>query len=287
MNRLARILAALVLTALAGGPVHAQRPIDSGLNDSQGERFTYMPPGALLQGTGEGVQDARNYWPDLRFPMETGPAYLNSQVFRYGGRLCRANRRGPDGTPLGPDCSRRNQCDSRNFAYPWQDTFCERRAWGNPECASERGHQGVDIRARTCADRTHWVVAVADGRVVRAPTAGKWPHVVKIRSADETALFTYAHLADVQVVIGQDVKKGERIGRLSNIGRTGRPATTRHLHFEISKVAEGVRLRPNPYMTLVTSYIDLLKKAPPEPAISSLQGVREPHVDRSGYRLRR
>ena len=45
----------------------------------------FDPAGELEPGSGTGRKDNRVYFPDLRFPLEQGSAFLNSQVYRPGG----------------------------------------------------------------------------------------------------------------------------------------------------------------------------------------------------------
>ena len=42
-------------------------------------------PGELEPSSGAGVKDDTILYPAMRFPLESAPAYLNSQVYRKGG----------------------------------------------------------------------------------------------------------------------------------------------------------------------------------------------------------
>ena len=117
------------------------------------QEFQYDPIGQLIPGSGVGRVDSRVYVPGMRFPVESAPAYANSQVYRPGG-----NKYDRQLFPNG-----KGQCDARNFAYPWGDNYCEIRGWTMPRCPAGTGHQGQDIRGSSCADNTHWVVAAEDG----------------------------------------------------------------------------------------------------------------------------
>jgi murein DD-endopeptidase MepM/ murein hydrolase activator NlpD len=83
-------------------------------------------------------------------------------------------------------------------------------------------HTGIDYPVPVGSP----VLAVADGTVALAQDLFYPGNAVIVDHGD--GLFTeYFHLADIKVEVGQDVKKGERIG---SIGSTGR-ATGPHLFF--------------------------------------------------------
>ena len=86
-------------------------------------QWRYEPAGALVGGSGRGRADGHVYAPGMRFPIERGPAYANSQVWGVGGSA------GPGGS----------QCDGRNYSYPWRDNYCESRSWSMPMCPSGKG----------------------------------------------------------------------------------------------------------------------------------------------------
>ena len=86
-------------------------------------------------------------------------------------------------------------------------------------------HAGVDFPARTGTP----VTAAGWGTVVRAGyDASGWGNMVVIghRFGMRTL---YAHLASVDVVAGQAVGVGQRLGTVGTTGRTSGP----HLHFEL------------------------------------------------------
>ena len=105
---------------------------DDFLQDGEGRIFSYVPVGDLLPSSGPGHDDTTIYRPDITFPLEDA-AFLNSQVYRYGGSQGSVN--GMSG----------GQCHETNYAYPWQDTFCETRSRDQIMCPAG-GHEGVDIR---------------------------------------------------------------------------------------------------------------------------------------------
>lgn len=245
---------------------------------SVASNFACMPAGKLLNGltTWNGATDTTLWFPGMRFPLKTGPAYLNSQVYRYKGGFD-PNWLGPTGVKLGAqnDPGGIEQCDSRNYSYPWQDNFCEQRAGStqaNLSCPGRTGHQGVDIRGTLCKtnDAANQVVAVTNGRIIAIE-----PHYTKLLSADESTYFNFLHMhfasrphTKAQLAAspgGIPVSRGAVLGRIGNIQAgtadgTVTVATTRHLHFEIrmpivnpsTGALENVPLPP--YTSLVDAY---------------------------------
>lgn len=225
-------------------------PDDDFLTDENGRVFSYVPAGDLLPQSGPGHADTTIYRPDIDFPLED-PAFLNSQVYRYGG-----SQGGLNGMNGG-------QCETSNYNYPWQDTFCESRSRSQIMCP-DGGHEGVDIRAATCipeTDNTHWAVAVEDGRII-APESSRY--TVKLQTDDGT-LYRYLHLKmdELAVADGAFVTRGQRIGKVSNdfFNSSGDPVpTTYHLHFEMyqnyapDEDTDPIFDQVNPYMTLVNAY---------------------------------
>lgn len=205
--------------------------------------WPHEPAGALHPGSGTGATDPTIWAPGMRFPMEAAPAYANSQVYGYGGYQAP----GPGG-----------QCDSRNYAYPWRDNFCESRSWTNGMCPSGKGHQGQDIRPATCEKKVHAVLAAEAGTVT---TIGSYTVFIQGTSG---RIYRYLHMdmAGVRALIheGQSVARGQKIGTVS--ADFGGSATTIHLHFEIkapvtSGGSTGVVFVPV-YSSLVDSYNRLL-----------------------------
>lgn len=207
--------------------------------------FSFHPPGALLGGTGAGFPEQVVHAPDMVFPIKSAPAYLQSQVFMFGGGVA------------GGD-----QCDARNYAYPWRDNFCETRSAnrGSPFCPVNKIHQGQDIRVGTAEDCNtlrrqsaaargiHEVVAVEDGVISSIGT-----YTVKLRS--EGSIYNYMHLNmnRLAVTAGQFVKAGDLIGYVSN--DFGGTPTTIHLHFEITQNTAGNGwVHVPPYLSLVKAY---------------------------------
>lgn len=202
---------------------------------SAADPFTYAPAGQLVTGSGKGRVDAKVYAPGMRFPIESGPAYANSQVWGKGGN------EGGGGS----------QCDKVNFSYPWHDNYCESRSWDMPLCPSGNGHQGQDIRAASCTKGVHPTVAAVDGTITSIGS-----YSVYLTAADGTR-FDYLHMQDVLVKEGQKVKRGDKLGKVSNM--FGGEATTVHLHFNIRQNVAGIGSVYVPtYNSLIKSYEALL-----------------------------
>jgi len=204
--------------------------------------FTFEEPGQLVDGSGEGRPDETIYVPGMRFPLESAPAYLNSQVYGRGGF------EGPGG----------RECDAANFQYPWRDNFCESRRFRVPLCPAGTGHQGQDIRPATCDSDRFWAVATVPGTIVRI---GSFSVTLVGEDGSE---HRYLHLEPTSLVVGEGdpVLPGDRIGRVSNafFDRDGeRVPTTTHLHYDVQQNIDGRNMFVPPYASLVAAYQALLR----------------------------
>lgn len=194
----------------------------------------FMQPGDLIADTGKGVASHAIFFPNMRFPVESGPAYANSHAYAPGGFKA-------DGG---------SECDPVNYSYPWRDNFCEFRRADLPVCASG-GHQGQDIRPASCEASKHWAVAAEDGIVAHVGRFG-----VTIQSATGT-LYRYVHLdmATLQVKPMDKIVRGNRIGKISNNWLGPLPI---HLHFDAKDTVllngEPKSVFLPPYTSLVASY---------------------------------
>lgn len=117
------------------------------------------------------------------------------------------------------------------------------RSFGN-------GHSGVDLGWQTT--QTDGILAHSDGKVVFCQTGHKnnpgssgnasYGNCVKLDHGNN--YFTlYAHLSDVAVKLGQQVKKGQIIGHMGNTGNS----YGAHLHFEVRNGASHC-INPAPYI---------------------------------------
>lgn len=222
-------------------PEAVEEPPAPPILDDAGIAFSWLPAGDLIEDSGTGQILQINYSPGMRFPIEAGQAYANSQVYNYGGYL------GPAG----------GQCNGANYAYSWRDNFCETRGYSTPMCPSGHGHQGQDIRPASCNDGVHQALATADGTITSIGS-----YSVRLMS-DDGIRYTYLHLdkPSLQVAAGDHVTRGQPIGFVSN--EFGDTSTTIHLHFEIRMAVDtggGIQnTNVPPYLALVDSYERLLE----------------------------
>jgi hypothetical protein len=241
--------------------------------------FTYDPPGDLLPGTGMQGHVGRadmTVYAAIRFPMAHAPAYINSQSFMNWGNcdLTGIVRLGGRGKEEAYRC-RVNDIrlfidETRNYAYPWRDNFCEHRYYLVTQCPGGLGHQGEDIRPSSCklrnedADRCEpyqeQVVAVREGMVWR--NTGDEALYLTADGPGEHIRFRYLHMNPhmldlAGMVSGRTVKEGDELGLVGDYGaREG--GTTYHLHFNMQVPTRQGWLFVNPYMTLVASYERLI-----------------------------
>ncbi|WP_051305335.1 M23 family metallopeptidase [Desulfogranum mediterraneum] len=85
-------------------------------------------------------------------------------------------------------------------------------------------HQGLDFRGRT-GDK---IIATADGTVKRSTYAKGWGNLIVIRHGKGYETL-FAHLNKRLVKRGEQIRRGQVIGRVGNTGRS----TGSHLHYEI------------------------------------------------------
>ncbi|MEZ4454662.1 MAG: peptidoglycan DD-metalloendopeptidase family protein [Nannocystaceae bacterium] len=209
----------------------------------------YSPVGELVPGSGSGRKDDKVYAPGIRYPLEKGPSYPNSQVWGVGGS------NGPAGS----------QCDAKNYSYPWHDNYCETRSWDMPLCPAGTGHQGQDIRAPTCEKGIHNVVAVAPAVVTNIPDNPD-DYATYLNRADGTR-FDYLHGEQTVVKLQQQVATGDLIEKVSN--HFGGTATSIHCHFNIKQDVGGFGfVYVPPYTSLIEAYKELmgLGSKPPQGA---------------------
>lgn len=94
----------------------------------------------------------------------------------------------------------------------------------HPISGEAHHHDGVDFAAPEGTQ----VGAVGPGRVVHAGDRGGYGQTVVVEHADGMTSL-YAHLSEIDVVEGQMVEPGERLGAVGQTGTTTGP----HLHLEV------------------------------------------------------
>ena len=99
-------------------------------------------------------------------------------------------------------------------------------------------HTGVDIEAAMGTP----VHAAADGVIYSAEYTSRYGKLVTIDHGNGMRTL-YAHLSEFDVIPGQEIRRGEVIGRSGNTGRVTAP----HLHFEVR--LGGSPVNPYPYLT--------------------------------------
>ncbi len=105
-----------------------------------------------------------------------------------------------------------------------------------------RFHDGVDL-GQPCLDPA-W--ASLDGTVIGAGVAGGYGNRVVLKHADrdgKSFATTYNHLSSITVKLGQQVARGDVVGRIGSTGRS----TACHMHFEV--IVDGSYVDPLPYLT--------------------------------------
>lgn len=242
--------------------------------------FTYRPSGEIIPDSGYRGQPGHpdfTVYSQIRFPLEQAPAYANSQSFlNWGDCFHRGRTPAPSGKGASYRCKAStkklvfDESAGENYAYPWQDNFCEARDFGVGQCANGLGHQGQDIRPSSCplrnsgADRCdpnkYAIVAVRDGVLLRS--AKQQAATLIVNGRTEHIRFRYMHMSPSQmdadgVLHGRRVDEGEKLGLVSNY-QDYPGGTTTHLHFDVQVFTRDGWLWVNPYVTLIASYERLL-----------------------------
>ncbi len=110
----------------------------------------------------------------------------------------------------------------------------------NPTLNVWSTHHGVDL----CAEESTVVCAMFDGIVLEVTENYGMGNIVRIDHGDNVVA-TYASLADVKVVQGQTVEKGEAIGVVST-SASYEFVSGAHLHLEVA--VNGTNVDPMPYV---------------------------------------
>lgn len=94
----------------------------------------------------------------------------------------------------------------------------------DPIYGSRKFHEGLDFAAKTGTS----VFATADGKVMDAERMSGYGNCINIDHG-YNYVTRYAHLSEILVKPGQEVKRGELIGRVGSTGKSTGP----HLHYEV------------------------------------------------------
>lgn len=111
----------------------------------------------------------------------------------------------------------------------------------DPVSGTRKLHEGIDFIAQTGTP----VYATADGKVTVAGRKGGFGNCVEIAHGFNY-LTRYAHLSELLVEEGVDVKRGDLVGKVGSTGKS----TTPHLHYEV--IFKGESENPINYF-----YLDL------------------------------
>lgn len=101
----------------------------------------------------------------------------------------------------------------------------------HPVLEIKRLHAGLDFQVATSSP----VYATADGAVLIANRNGGYGEHVKLQHIDGFTTL-YAHLSEITVVVGEQLKKGDLLGYSGNTGLSSAP----HLHYEIHLKGEAL-----------------------------------------------
>ncbi|MGL1885652.1 MAG: M23 family metallopeptidase [Reichenbachiella sp.] len=107
----------------------------------------------------------------------------------------------------------------------------------DPRTKDKKYHFGIDFKEKTGSP----VKATADGKVVEAYLDKAYGNKIIIKHDDEFQTL-YAHMNELKVKEGQEVKQGEIIGTVGNTGLSTGP----HLHYSVLK--NGKYVDPEEYL---------------------------------------
>ncbi|MCK4806939.1 MAG: M23 family metallopeptidase [Candidatus Aegiribacteria sp.] len=107
----------------------------------------------------------------------------------------------------------------------------------DPFTGAVRIHKGIDLACIAGSP----IYAPADGVIIFVGWTGGWGLNIVIRHSDRIST-RYAHCSAACTVIGQEVNRGDLIGRVGSTGRSVAP----HLHYEV--LIDGVQVDPEDYI---------------------------------------
>ena len=98
-------------------------------------------------------------------------------------------------------------------------------------------HPGLDISG----EKGDTVIAPADGVVMKSGWTGGYGNMVEI-DHNNGLTTRYGHLSQIEAVVGEEIKRGQKIGKVGSTGRSTGP----HLHYEVR--IEGEAVNPHSYL---------------------------------------
>ena len=129
---------------------------------------------------------------------------------------------------------------STPLGMPAEGWFSHGYGWRkDPFGGNRQFHRGIDIVNSTGTP----IIATADGVVSRAVRVSDYGKTVDI-SHGLGFVTRYAHMSEILVRPGQQVRRGETLGRVGSTGRSTGP----HLHYEVFR--DGRRINPWKYLDL-------------------------------------
>ena len=242
VSRPVAMLASAASSSAAGAPPAALDQVESQIRDMESQqqqvidalgakvagradrlatilaRLGYKPGKSAANNVGGPfVPLSGNLDPDDRFDAELGT--LASDLDRLG-RIRAATQRLPLARPV-------VSAEITSGFGPRNDPFLGRPAM----------HTGVDFRAQRGAPAR----AVAAGTVVAAGWDGGYGNMVDV-DLGNGIVTRYGHLSAIDVVVGDHVEPGAKVGRIGSTGRSTGP----HLHYEIR--INGQAVNPMRYL---------------------------------------
>ncbi len=106
----------------------------------------------------------------------------------------------------------------------------------DPHYKTRRMHTGCDFSAPKGTP----IYATGDGRVIKAGWGGGYGKEVEIDHGFGYVT-KYAHMSEFSVIVGQRVKRGQKIGEVGNTGKSIAP----HVHYEV--IYNGTKVDPAHY----------------------------------------
>ena len=110
-------------------------------------------------------------------------------------------------------------------------------------------HAGVDISVPQGTP----VKGTADGIVLSAEWSGGYGRLVVLDHGNGLQTY-YAHLSRIEVVPGQWIRRGERLGLAGASGR----ATSSHVHYEVRR--SGTPMNPHPYLKTTFAHVQPVRR---------------------------